>query len=246
MERELAVGVLRQESDRILAAARSGREVLAAPVPTCPDWNLAELVKHLGRVYGWAHTIVSGQLTAPPAREALPSRPENTSLVDWMEERRDLLLTALLAVPTDEPVWNFVVGAPAPPSFWWRRQMHETLIHRVDAELAIGAPVSSADPAVAADGLSEMLEFGGFTAVEALGAPAGLTVHLHATDAERAEWTLDTEANSVTFTHAKGDVALRGTAWALDRWCWGRPADGELEVFGDLGAAEAWRATIER
>jgi hypothetical protein len=70
------------------------------------------------------------------------------------------------------------------------------------------------------------------------------SVHLHATDVAGAEWTLDTAARTIARRHAKGDVAIRGTAWALARWCWGRPVDGEIEAFGDLAAAEAWRSTV--
>ncbi|MGO8875808.1 MAG: hypothetical protein ACLQNG_08605 [Acidimicrobiales bacterium] len=76
------------------------------------------------------------------------------------------------------------------------------------------------------------------------GSPGVATLHLHATDAGGAEWTLDTAGRTLTRRHSSGDVAVRGAAWALARWCWGRPVIGELEVFGDLTAAEAWRSTV--
>jgi len=40
--------------------------------------------------------------------------------------------------------------------FWSRRQLHETLVHRMDAEMAMGV-APEADPAVAADAIDEFL-----------------------------------------------------------------------------------------
>jgi hypothetical protein len=72
------------------------------------------------------------------------------------------------------------------------------------------------------------------------------TLHLHATDVE-GEWLVRLGEDGVTFTlgHAKGDVALRGTAEDLLLWCWNRvPVDERFEVFGDASLLEAWRATV--
>ena len=45
---------------------------------------------------------------------------------------------------------------PARARFWSRRQLHETLVHRMDAELAFGrSPYTS--PEIAADGIDELL-----------------------------------------------------------------------------------------
>ena len=54
----------------------------------------------------------------------------------------------------DEPVWAF--GRLAPASFWARRQSHETMVHRADAELAVGRDVVL-DAGLAADGIDEWL-----------------------------------------------------------------------------------------
>ncbi len=51
-------------------------------------------------------------------------------------------------------MWAF--GSLAPAAFWARRQAHETMVHRADAELAAGRPVVL-DPELAADAIDEWL-----------------------------------------------------------------------------------------
>ena len=47
--------------------------------------------------------------------------------------------------PTTCECWTFL-PAPSPRAMWARRQAHETAIHRVDAQLAAGLPVSPWSP----------------------------------------------------------------------------------------------------
>ena len=95
--------------------------------------------------------------------------------------------------------------------------LFELVIHRVDAELALGL-----DPAVPAntaiDGIGEFLHNLPYAAwvtrsLAELGVE-GATIHLHANDAD-GEWTIvQGPAGKIEWTpgHAKGDVALRGSA----------------------------------
>jgi uncharacterized protein (TIGR03083 family) len=274
MERDYAIGIVQREAGRVLQLAQGkgeggggkdqsavGDAQLGLHVPSCPEWDFADLVKHLGNVYNWAGTIVEGRLPAPPGPE-IPRRPDGMALSDWLEDRLDRLVTILREVPDDATMWNFSAASPGPPAFWWRRQLHETAIHRVDAELACSVPVEALEPELAADNVSELFEILSFSEPADELADAGATgatslqpgaaadtqpaliVHLHATDLDGAEWTIDTVARTIRRAHAKGDVAVQGTAWALARWSWGRPVAGEIEVFGDFGAAEAWRRSI--
>jgi uncharacterized protein (TIGR03083 family) len=255
MDRGLAISSIEGESARMLDLAMAPGADLSARVPSCPDWEFEHLLSHLAGVFNWVGTIVELRSQGPPGGSAIPARPEGTTSPEWLTSCRHRLLTALQTVPADALIWNFGPSSPASAEFWWRRQLHETVIHRVDAELAAGAPVSSFEPELAADTVSEvftLLRFSDVTDDDASPpdpAPdAGETlpgrVHLHATDVDGAEWTIDTAARTVSRRHAKGDVAIRGSAWALARWCWGRPVDGEIETFGDLSAAEAWRASV--
>jgi len=287
MERDYAIAVLQREARRVLALAggTADSEALGRPVPCCPGWSLADVVKHLGNVYNWAGTVVEGRLAQPPSGDAIPRRPEDMSAPEWMSDRLDRLVSVLAEVPGDVDLWTFSSAEPT-PAFWWRRQAHETLIHRVDAEAASDVAITPVEPGLAADNIDELFEVHSFNEEHDDGSPAtpsshdragtgeadvavpgqaegdsarardsadeqgaGATrepasIHLHASDLEDAEWTIDTRSRSISRRHAKADVALRGPAWALARWCWGRPVFDELEGFGDLDAGETWRKSV--
>jgi uncharacterized protein (TIGR03083 family) len=257
MERSKALAVIEREAARIVEIATQPNAERTAIVPTCPGWTLDDLLNHLGRVYAMMATAIGDQLGDPPDRELIPRRPEGQDPLDWMRERLDLLLPMLGEIPEDAARWNFVSGPRSSVEFWWRRQVHETLIHRVDVELALRASVVLAAPDVAADGIAERLLLSTFNEVEAedLQLGQGMTVHLHATDAP-AEWTIDTAGARYARAHTNADAALRGPAWSLDRWIWRRgsanrggeladePLLPDLDVFGDLRAAEEWRPSF--
>ncbi|MGH9292956.1 MAG: maleylpyruvate isomerase family mycothiol-dependent enzyme [Acidimicrobiales bacterium] len=238
------VAVLRREGEVILGLPVARH--LDKMVPTCPDWTVADLAGHLARVYNWAGSIVEGRLEAPPDRGSLPRRPEGASPVDWLEDRRDRLVRALEGAAGDRaPIWNF--GPRSANASWWaRRQQHETTIHRVDFERALGSALEPVGAEEAADLLDELFEIVRIeeVALDDLEKADGLWIHLHATDLDGAEWTIDTAAKAVTRSHMKGDVAVRAPMWALARWAWGRAGPGEVEVFGDLASAESWRRSV--
>ena len=151
-----------------------------------------------------------------------------------------------------------MTGPRSSVSFWWRRQLHETLVHRVDAELAGGAHVGEVSPVVAADGIAERLLLSGFHEVpgEDLEPGKALSLHLHGTDAPGFEWTIDTSSDRYARAHVKADIALRGPCWSLNRWVWKRGSVAHsadlapelllsgLETFGDVRAAEEWRPSF--
>ena len=51
---------LRRDDERLLRAAQRR---LSVPVPSCPDWTMADLVFHVGRVHSFWGQIVAGRLT---------------------------------------------------------------------------------------------------------------------------------------------------------------------------------------
>jgi len=258
MERSCALAIIEREAARIVEIATDPKVERTSVVPTCPGWALDDLLNHLGRVYAMVATSIGDSAGNAPDRQLIPRRPEGQDPLDWMRERFDLLLPLLSAVPEDAARWNFVSGPRSPVGFWWRRQLHETLVHRVDAELAGRAPVGEAAAEVAADGIAERLLLSGFRKVPAEDLQLGksMTVHLHATDAPEVEWAIDTAGDRYASAHVKADVALRGPAWSLDRWVWRRgsvvPSAGlaqglllpGLEAFGDIRAAEEWRPSF--
>lgn len=121
------------------------------PVATCGNWRLRDLAHHLGEVHRWAAAAALGDGTAPSGGS--PLLPPDDALADWMRDGLDAL-TVALAEPTRR-CWT--LAGPATAAWWRRRQALETAIHRVDAERALG-PASPIDPALAADGVGEVVD----------------------------------------------------------------------------------------
>ncbi|WP_030610728.1 maleylpyruvate isomerase family mycothiol-dependent enzyme [Streptomyces sclerotialus] len=134
------------------AADRAGPD---ASVPACPDWQVRDLLTHIGRVHRWATGYVTG---ATEGRTRPPEAPDldGSKLVEWVREGHGALVAALAAAPADLSCWTFL-SAPSPLAFWARRQAHETAMHRIDAEAALGAGFSPIAPEFAADGIDELL-----------------------------------------------------------------------------------------
>ena len=131
--------------------------ILRCRVPTCPDWSLADLVRHTGTVHRWATRMV---------RDLAPQRLDPRSLdlglpddeagyADWLASGARELVTTFGAADPDAAMWAW--GADQHVRFWPRRMVHETTVHRADAELASGVQ-PRIDPATAADGIDELLD----------------------------------------------------------------------------------------
>ena len=58
-------------------------------------------------------------------------------MITWLRSGPRLLLDAVDATGPQTPVWTFL--GPRPAAWWIRRRLHETLVHRADAALALGA-----------------------------------------------------------------------------------------------------------
>ena len=193
---------------------------LTTRIASCPDFDLAALASHLGGVHLWATAALASQ-DPPPRPPAGPT--ERADLVDWYAEAAGGLLRALAATDPATPCFTF--GEPHTAAFWLRRQVHETVVHLWDAQSAVGAP-GPLDPALAADGIAEVLTV--FVPRQvALGRTPPVTrpVALVATDTGDA-WLV-----------GEGDplATVRGPAASLLLLLWKRTSldDPALEVDGD-------------
>lgn len=221
---------------------------LTVPVPSCPGWDLAALVAHQGRVHRWAERTVATRAQARIDGAGLEERPPTgVDAASWLRDGGDRLVATLLAVDPDEPIWAW--GTDQHARFWSRRQLHETAIHRADAELALGRdPV--VDPAVALDGIDELLDnlpaAGYFATATTELRGNGETIHLHATDgAGRAgEWMITLLPDRFEYAHAHGkaDVAVRAGTGDLLLLVYNRRSadDPRFEVFGDRSRLDFW------
>ena len=147
--------------DAVSTFARAAQHAgLDVPVPTCPDWTVRRLIGHQGMVHRWAAANLRGRTIEIDATERSGRRA--ASPVDWLRDGAIDLVAAISAAPDDVQTVVFLNDAPGPRAFWARRQCHETTIHSVDAlAAALGRYPTSADttidPAVAVDGIDELL-----------------------------------------------------------------------------------------
>jgi uncharacterized protein (TIGR03083 family) len=200
---------------------------LSVMVEHCGGWTLYDLADHLGGQNLWAAAAVTeqrGDYQAPAA----PRDP--AALAAWFRGTGDVLLAALDTDPS-APAWT--IAPPPTVGFWQRRRCLETLVHRWDAEHALGIG-GRLDPALAADGVAEVIDTMAPRQVR-LGRTSAPphAVRLVATDVP-ARWILGPGDPAVT---------LRGTAADLLLLLWGRLDAGDPAVSCD-GRPELARAAL--
>ena len=233
------IDAIRTDAEALADGAE--RAGLDAPVPSCPDWRVSDLLAHIGLVHRWAAANCDRKPDDAFMRStAMGEAPEESARVGWMREGAAQLVDVLASHGADDPCWTW--APPQTVGFWQRRMAHETAMHRVDAQLAAGIP--QAIPAeLAADGIDEWLWLLPRRPwAPGVGEGKGESLHFHCTDVE-GEWLvrLNADGLDVEREHAKGDVALRGAASDLLCWMMGRGSLEPLEAFGDEGLLDHWR-----
>lgn len=110
---------------------------LATPVPSCPDWSSADLVHHLAEVQDFWSQVVRGA-DGEDATD-LPRPADDAALPDAYDAASGRLVAALEQADPTGSCWSWHEDGH---SIAWalRRQAHQVLVHRVDAELAAGKP----------------------------------------------------------------------------------------------------------
>lgn len=218
---------------------------LDARVPTCPDWNVRDLTKHLGMVHRWATGYVAERRTQMWEVDddgIVGTWPSDEDIVDWFRTGHRALVRALADADPDVEYWTFL-RAPTPLSMWARRQAHETAVHRVDAELVTGT-APSFPPAFAADGIDELLVSFITRRRTKLTSEPPRTMRVVATDAD-GDWLVTIGPDGVTTTAgAAADVAVTGPASDLYLALWNRRVVDGLEVTGDRTTLDLFRDRV--
>jgi uncharacterized protein (TIGR03083 family) len=225
----------------------------AQQVPTCPAWTLAQLTAHVGFGHRWAAVIVERRATTPVPH----AQVDDVQVPAGAEERQRWLLAgarrladAVREAGAQTGVWSWADVKTA--GFWLRRTTHDTLVHCLDAELAVGHDVSLA-PDLAADCISDLLNMfsilpriDDFPALAELRG-SGQTLHFHATDPGlgiAGEWRARRMLSGVEWEHrhGRGDAGLRGRALDLLLVLSRRaPFDGSrVEALGDMELLAHW------
>ncbi|MGY1602859.1 maleylpyruvate isomerase N-terminal domain-containing protein [Geodermatophilus sp. SYSU D00815] len=230
-----------EEGERvgILAAELDAAGRLGVVVPWVPAWTAADLVGHLGTVHRWATAIVTaGTADAPPPRP----EPPDGDLLGWYGAGLTALVRALRETPPDAPAWHMSPAAPGVAAEWARRQAHELAVHRMDLEAAAGVRHAPLDPALAADGVAELLGVvvPRWAHTEPLRSAQVLVAVSDTATGRRWEVRVTRGAVEVADAHSGGAQAhLSGEGTQLLLHLWGRPAD--VRVEGDAAAESVLR-----
>ncbi|HLN76040.1 MAG TPA: maleylpyruvate isomerase family mycothiol-dependent enzyme [Nocardioidaceae bacterium] len=239
---------LREESARFVAVLREAPA--DGQVPTCPDWQPDDLLWHLGEVQWFWGAIVNDRVTDPESLEHPDRPPSREELLAFFEESTKALQSALAETDPAEHRWTWSDDQTV--GFIRRRQAHEALIHRVDAELTADLERAPMDPALASDGVDEALRvmFAGCPPWGRLELDDTANLRVRATDTG-ASWRVtlgrfsgtspkgktytDEPDIEVAATDTGEDVqaTVEGNASDLDCWLWGRPTVEALHRSGD-------------
>jgi uncharacterized protein (TIGR03083 family) len=153
-----ALALIDDRSAALRAAA--GAAGLAARVPGCPDWSVADLVAHLGEVQlFWAADVAAGPASKPPDDATVGDVEPHGDVLDWSASATARLVAALREAGPDRMCWTWweeTGAAPNTAAAVARHQVQEAAVHAFDAQQARG----HAEPlprAVASDGVGEYL-----------------------------------------------------------------------------------------
>ncbi|GMA25518.1 hypothetical protein GCM10025864_32770 [Luteimicrobium album] len=222
-----------------------GRADPEAPVATCGAWHVADLALHLAGIHWWA----AGMALGVDLEGADASQPRGRErLVDVYAWASAHLRATLTERPLEAPA--LTLDGPGPAGFWYRRQLHETLVHLVDLRLATGSTPRSATAAVWAavwaDTVDEVVTVLHPRQVRLGRAPApAVAVDLVATDVHGPSDAIVLAPPVASWRIGRSDAAadarVEGPAWALALLLWGRlsPDDDALAVRGDPAALQA-------
>ena len=242
--------------DHLAALVRSGAALgeaaaaagLDAKVPTCPGWDVTELVVHQGMVHRWAAANLRGESDHDTSASKAGGRAA-ADLLDWYAEGLATLVDTARATAEDAEAMVFLRDAPPPRRFWARRQAHETTIHSVDAIAAACRrwPTASdvdIDHVLAADGIDELL-MGFITRGKGrLHAAEPYTALVRTSDTGHA-WTLRIGEGPIVTTPGgtgRPEAVFSGSAVQLYLSLWNR-AD-QITTDGRPDLVEQWRKQI--
>lgn len=240
------------DANRLLACLdadyRRLREVvpgaLGERVPTCPDWTGADLATHVAAVY--LHKTACIRDGVIPQQWAPDLGHDRLA---ELEKAYAELVGEFAAHEPDDPAPTWY--EPVQTVGWWiRRMAQETVIHRIDAELAAGVEPLPVPADLAADGIDEVLVcFLAYDTVkypddnaERLADCDGATVRI---DTESGSWLVQLGPDVVTVERGSADAeaVIRGSESAVLQWLWRRVGNSAVELDGNravVGKLHSW------
>jgi uncharacterized protein (TIGR03083 family) len=221
---------------------------LGAAVPSCPGWTVTELVRHVAEVYlHKAEAMRRGEWPRPWPPD-LTGEPPIEAL-----DRSYAALVAEFAArhPQDPTVTWFAPDQTV--GFWIRRMAQETVIHRVDCELARGTALAPIPPDLAFDGIDEVLVR--FLAHASREWPEEFGDHLADCDGRSVlvtaggdRWLVRLTTQGVEVTPRGGpqgaQASVAGEADDVLLWLWRRVDDDAVGLGGDRALAGKLRQLL--
>lgn len=202
------------------------------------------LAGHLGSLYERVGEQVRRRSPEPLRPSDLPSPPVGPARVGWLREASRGLIEAFAEAEENAPAGRWrdrVVTA----GFWRRRMAHETVVHRVDVEDALGrAVVLEGDLAV--DGIDEVLQlFVPFSTRKDRWPPGGPLWLVRSDGSE--QWWVEPGAGRVEL-HRQLPGELQPASFArvealaaeLFLVCWGRRVPAGPAVTGSAALLDHW------
>ena len=240
------------------------REVLAgvdpaAPVPSCPAWDAFDLLHHLATVQGQWAWVVANRPKSPEDRPETERAATYADQLSAFDEASAGLVAALRDADPADPAWTW--SKEQTVGFTFRRQAHEALIHRLDAELT-ARTVTDVDAALAADGVDEVLDvmFGGLpdwgtsprsstTCASTSPTPAtpcgSSSARFSGTDPE-GEHHEEEDIHVVADPGVEPDAVISAPAGVLDARLWRRGDGDSIRLAGDLLIVDHFRRVIHQ
>jgi uncharacterized protein (TIGR03083 family) len=229
---------------------------LAARVPSCPDWTVADLTRHVGQVY--LHKVECMRAGGEVETEWPPAGLQEEDPVALLDRSYAALVGELTTRNPSDPGGTWYEPDPT-VGFWIRRMAQESVIHRIDAELGAGAAIAPVPDDLAIDGVDELLKV--FVAyafskwpedfTEALKDSPGRAFLIRAEAAAGrpgGSWLVKTGTDHLVVEGGPGrevvdsrtpDVTVSGTPAAVLRWAWNRETPGEASLVRVEGNADA-------
>lgn len=229
------VDALRRNGQALADAARTD---LSAPVPSCPGWSMADLVRHTGEVHrNKLATVDAGGTQRPERLDIEPAPADDEDLLSWYSAGLAQLADRLGTTDPQQGAWSWAGDHRV--AFWQRRMAQETLIHRWDAQASVGAP-DALPSDLAEDGIDEYLRiFLDDPDTPPLG-PTGM-IAVQAADTGRS-WTMDTTTwpPAVSDDTAPAvDVTISGSAEDVLLVLWRRRPLSAVTVSGNSAVLTA-------
>jgi uncharacterized protein (TIGR03083 family) len=210
---------------------------LSPAVPSCPGWTVTDLVRHVAGVY--LHKVEAMRQQRPPDPWP-PAGIDHEEPIGLLERSWHELLLEFAERHPDSPSYTWFEPDQT-VGFWLRRMAQETVIHRIDAELALAEAVAPVPDDLGLDGIDEVLRIfleyasarwpGDFG--DALASADARPVVVSSRDMAWAVWARPEGVEVRPRPLGEEPAAtIAGDPETVLRWLWGRGGD-RVTITGD-------------